>query len=92
MFLYYAYLLLFQEATVNYATTISVGSTMPYVRFDDFIRMDIVIPPKNVLEKFNVIIKPIMDKLLKYSNTNELLKQQRDLLLPRLMSGKLKVN
>ncbi len=92
MFLYYAYLLLFQETTVNYATTISVGSTMPYVRFDDFIRMDIVIPPKNVLEKFNVIIKPIMDKLLKYSNTNELLKQQRDLLLPRLMGGKLKVN
>ena len=38
--------------TIEYATKISVGTTMPYVRWKDFINMKIVIPAETVLFQF----------------------------------------
>ena len=52
----YLYSLLFNESTINYANTISVGATMPYVRWNDFIRMYCLLPPNEILEKYNKII------------------------------------
>ena len=88
---YFLYLLLFQEATVNFATTISVGSTMPYVRWEDFIRMNVVVPDIETAKKFSMEIDPLMKVIQNLSEINKLLARQRDLLLPRLMSGKLEV-
>lgn len=88
---YYLYLLLFQDSTINYANTISVGATMPYVRWNDFMRMQCLIPKKELLLEFNKTIEPIMKKIVgSYSFIQNLI-QQRDLLLPRLMSGKLEI-
>ncbi|WP_270432388.1 restriction endonuclease subunit S [Holdemanella biformis] len=88
---YFLYLLLFQEATVNFATTISVGSTMPYVRWEDFIRMNVVVPDIETAKKFSMEIDPLMKTMQNLSEINKLLARQRDMLLPRLMSGKLEV-
>lgn len=83
--------MLFQEATVNFATTISVGSTMPYVRWEDFIRMNVVVPDIETAKKFSMEIDPLMKTMQNLSEINKLLARQRDMLLPRLMSGKLEV-
>ncbi len=88
---YFLYLLLFQEATVNFATTISVGSTMPYVRWEDFIRMNVVVPDIETAKRFSMEIDPLMKEMKNLSEINKLLARQRDYLLPRLMSGKLEV-
>ena len=83
----YAVMLLFDAETIKYATKISVGTTMPYVRWKDFISMPILIPHENVTKDFNRIICPIIDRLKKISKQNIYLKQARDHLLPKLMNG-----
>ena len=87
----YVLLTLFQKNTIDFASTISIGSTMPYVgSFKDLGRLNIVIPDKKTIIEFNKIIDPILEMLAILSKKNENLVKQRDLLLPRLMSGKLK--
>lgn len=85
----YAVMLLFDAETIKYATKISVGTTMPYVRWKDFISMPILIPHENVTKDFNRIICPIIDRLKKISKQNIYLKQARNRLLPKLMNGEL---
>ena len=48
-------------------------------------------PEKTVLDRFDTIITPIFDGVYKMVQNNKNLIQQRDLLLPRLMSGKLEI-
>lgn len=51
----------------------------------------IVQPEKSVLDQFEKIVSPIFDEVLQLTQKNSNLIKQRDLLLPRLMSGKLEV-
>lgn len=90
-YLYYVLMMLFQESTVNFATTISVGSTMPYVRWEDFVRMNTLKPTKSVISDFYRKMAPLIKEMNILVAKNEKLAKQRDLLLPRLMSGKLEV-
>ena len=48
-------------------------------------------PEKTVLDRFEEIITPIFDGVYQMMQENKNLIQQRDLLLPRLMSGKIQV-
>ena len=48
-------------------------------------------PGKTVLDRFEAIITPIFDGVYQMVQENKTLILQRDLLLPRLMSGKIEV-
>ncbi len=50
-----------------------------------------IIYNKVYVDKFNVTVYPIYDSIIKLYEKNDVLIKQRDLLLPRLMSGKLEV-
>jgi len=61
-------------------------------KFEYFLRKgDVLIPPKNLMESFESKVRVIHAKIEKLAISIENLTQQRDLLLPRLMSGKLEV-
>lgn len=61
-------------------------------KFEYFLRKgDVLLPPKELMNKFDSIVIPIRENIGLFAKQNENLKTQRDLLLPRLMSGKLKV-
>lgn len=49
----FLYMLMFQKSTVDYASTVAVGSTMPYDRWKDLSRMNIVTPDLATIERFN---------------------------------------
>ena len=51
----------------------------------------IIQPEKAVLDRFEIIVSPIFDEVFQLTQKNDNLIKQRDLLLPRLMSGKLEV-
>lgn len=51
----------------------------------------ILSPEQSILDSFESLVTPIFDEVLKIVEENKTLKKQRDLLLPRLMSGKLEV-
>lgn len=88
---YFLYLLLFQKSSIDYATTICVGSTMPYTVWKDYSRMPIVIPTEDIVIRFAKAVRPIIDLIESLYFSNNYLVKQRDLLLPRLMSGKLSI-
>ena len=90
---YWAYLLmfLFSKNTVDYATQISVGTTIPYVRWNDFTHMPILIPPVEICDAFQTIILPIIERISCLADSCERLIQARDRLLPKLMSGEMEV-
>lgn len=90
---YWSYLamLLFTKDTVDYATQISVGTTMPYVRWNDMRNMPVIIPDVEIAERFNKQIQPIIDNIANLSEQVILLQQARDRLSPKLMSGEIEV-
>ena len=49
------------------------------------------IPPQKILVEFQNIIVPVYEQLKNIEKQNDNLTRQRDLLLPRLMSGRLEV-
>lgn len=51
-----------------------------------------MMPPRDLQDEFDKIIIPISKEINKLALQNEKLARQRDLLLPRLMSGKLEIN
>lgn len=53
--------------------------------------LEIIIPDLDTLSKFSDIIKPIFTKYRTYSDENETLSEIRDSLLPKLMSGKIRI-
>lgn len=67
-------------------------STEEYKRhWGRFTAMKIFVPQYQLQKSFSDIVKPMVEEKQKLWNKNQLLIKQRDMLLPRLMSGKLEV-
>ena len=89
----YAVYLLFQDATVGYATAHSQGTTIPYTAWNGSLEdMDIVIPDKILLKRFNAIVSANLALVHNLVAKNGVLRQSRDLLLPHLISDELDVS
>jgi type I restriction enzyme, S subunit len=54
-------------------------------------RIDVIEPENGALEQFNIFASDIDEKIKKLTIQNRLLIESRDILLPRLMSGKINV-
>ena len=77
------------KETINmYGNT---GATMTNLSKGKFERLKLLQPAEELIIKFDKISNPIMDEIYYLQNINQNLIKQRDLLLPRLMSGKLEV-
>ena len=72
--------------------SVTSGSAQPQITVANLEGFEIVIPTENSLSKFNEFIKPIFLKLSINLIQIQTLKQTRDTLLPKLMSGQLRVN
>ena len=67
------------------------GASQQFVGLNFMRRFKILVPNENVLDLYSGRIKPIRTEIVKLHDINENLVKQRDMLLPRLMSGKLEV-
>ena len=67
------------------------GASQQFVGLNFMRRFKILVPNENVLDLYSDRIKPIRTEIVKLHDINENLTKQRDMLLPRLMSGKLEV-
>lgn len=67
------------------------GASQQFVGLNFMRRFKILVPNENVLALYSNRIKPIRTEIFKLHDINNNLIKQRDLLLPRLMSGKLEV-
>jgi len=57
----------------------------------EFEQQEFVIPPQKLAEEYSVIIEPIIKKIVEVENENKKLTALRDFLLPKLMSGEIRV-
>jgi type I restriction enzyme S subunit len=67
------------------------GSAQPHVYPRDIMSLKMMIPSNQLIQNFEQNITPFFEETKTLSQKNLLLQQTRDLLLPRLISGKLSV-
>ena len=67
------------------------GSTFLEISKGRFRKMKVLVPPEDILDSFEKKTLLMFKVVLHLEYQNQLLTRQRDLLLPRLMSGKLEV-
>ena len=56
-----------------------------------FKKIVIIVPDEKLIEKYNLNVAPMFKQIEILQKQNQILKETRDLLLPRLISGKLRV-
>ena len=71
--------------------SMNIGAAVPSMTTKILDAMDVVIPDKETLEKFDKLTKTYFNKIKTLQGQNERLKIARDLLLPKLMSGEAEV-
>lgn len=71
--------------------SMNIGAAVPSMTTKILDAMDVVIPDKETLEKFDKRAKLYFNKIKTLQGQNERLKTARDLLLPKLMSGEVEV-
>ena len=71
--------------------SMNIGAAVPSMTAKILDAMDVVIPDKETLEKFDKCAKTYFNKIKTLQGQNERLKTARDLLLPKLMSGEVEV-
>ncbi|MDM2871923.1 MULTISPECIES: restriction endonuclease subunit S [Citrobacter] len=79
----------FTDEFVAYANLRSTGTRMPRAEAKDLLKYKIILPNKNILEKFELLLEGYWTKGQLNNNENEQLTALRDTLLPKLISGEL---
>ncbi len=69
----------------------SNGATMTNVNKGKFEKIEVIKPRKKIIEDYNRLAKPIFGKILNLQSQISLLTESRDRLLPKLMSGEIKL-
>lgn len=85
------YLLLLSEQLQGYAQQLASGSVQKGVRMRDLKAYKLAIPSNCLIEKFTELIRPLIRKNKYLEKENKRLKAIRDTLLPKLMSGEIRV-
>lgn len=70
----------------------SRSGTFPQITFNEIASMEIVIPTNNILKIYDEILGKILQKIYVNISTLTNLSKIRDHLLPKLMSGKIRIN
>jgi type I restriction enzyme S subunit len=87
----FLYLSVTTEAFVDYLATRADGAAYPAVRPDTFEEAKLIVPSAKVVNSFHELIEPMLRSIRSSARKSELLADLRDTLLPRLISGKLRV-
>ena len=89
----FSLLTLFHDRTIDFATQNSTGSTIPYIKWKNELEtLTVSLPPVELAGQFNKLLEPILEKLLISIEEQKILSELRDTLLPKLISGELKVS
>ena len=90
--MFYLYMLFKGNVGQHLIDGITGGSAQRKFNKTDFKSIKIMMPPVDILIKFDRIIKPIFSKIEKNREEISRLELVRDTLLPKLMSGEVEIN
>lgn len=87
----YIYVFLFLKESKQRLFNLSMGSAQNNINQQMIKDFKMFMPSKIIMENFDEMLKPSFEMILNLQNQIELLKQARDILLPRLMNGDIAV-
>lgn len=71
----------------NYVT----GSAQPQLTIDNIKNFPFITPPSEIVNSFQGIVNPLADRQLLLDSENQVLSELRDTILPKLISGELRI-
>ena len=80
------------EHFIAYATATAQGSKMPRAEWNVLAEYSVLIPPDQIAQYFSTFTCEVVDNIQNLIFQNKTLQQTRDLLLPKLISGKIDVS
>lgn len=80
------------KENVGYLISLGTGSTFKEITKGTFKTVQLVVPQPNVAIQFEKIVEPLAAQILCLQRKNANLRRTRDLLLPKLISGKIDVS
>jgi type I restriction enzyme S subunit len=83
---------LFDRETINWATQNSGGTKMPVLSWEVFKKMRLIVPHIELIKVFKQKTHPMLEEIVILNKKNEILRQTRDMLLPKLISGEIDVS
>jgi len=76
---------------VEYTNAASTGTKMPRTSWNDMARYELVLPLEPVAAAFTGLVQPSVDRIIAGIRESRTLSALRDALLPKLISGELRV-
>ena len=89
LFLYY---MILSEGVREQMLMDAFGTSQQFISLGYIRKLKTIIPTKNLIFRFSEIVVPMFEQIQNLQQQNTHLRQIRDRLLPRLISGKLQVN
>ncbi len=78
-------------AFVDYTDAGSTGTKMPRTSWGQMVQYPVVVPPEGIAEVFKLQVRPVVDHIIASTYESRTLAALRDTLLPKLISGELRV-
>jgi type I restriction enzyme S subunit len=75
------------QPVIEFSTNTSVGTTIPYVKWESLGSYRVPVPPTDLLLEFHRFVNPILLKTIAAAEQTQIVAVARDAILPRLMSG-----
>ena len=87
----FLYFTLNDERFREFARGRASGTTVLGFRTSDAEDFEVQLPPTQMMERFTAVVQPILDLIETLAEKTASLRRTRDLLLPRLMSGRVEI-
>jgi type I restriction enzyme, S subunit len=88
---YKFYKIIYAPYFINELLSKRTGAARDFFRASFLNESSIIVPSREHIDKLNIILEPIFSELNNLFTQNRLLKESRDILLPRLMNGEITV-
>lgn len=90
---FYAFVLsvISSDEFVSHTDQTSRGTKMPRTNWKDMSAYAVTLPENRVVAAYNLAIKPMLEKIIANVHENRTLSSLRDALLPKLISGELRI-
>ena len=85
------YILFLIKPELEYVQSYKTGTTVSHLGKSDIDRFVFITPPLNIVLAFSEIVNPMLKEMVNRAKESRRLAELRDTLLPKLMSGELKV-
>ncbi len=87
----FLYLAATVDETIDWLAHLADGAAYPAVRPDVVVSGNLILPGDTVLKQFSIVISSLINQIALSQKESFILSSTRDLLLPRLISGKIRV-